>query len=308
MKIVHFSEINSRISQNPTEFIQDCCNEYDRKCAEIAQSIAELSDRHPLILLAGPSGSGKTTTALKLERVLDSMGCETHTISMDDYFLPMDKLKADENGQIDFESPYRIDIALLQEHMMKLASCEEIEIPSFDFKTQSRGSGKSLKRKRGELVLFEGIHALNPEVTGFEDIATMLYVSVRTRIQMSNGELFHPDMLRVMRRIIRDRNYRNREPRETLEMFESVKRGENLYINPYKQRAHFELDTFLEFEPSAYITLLIDEFEQLKSSYDGYSQFESIECLLKDVSCLDCSLLSDDCLSREFIGGSSLEY
>lgn len=308
MRIIHYSEINAA-ARDPKGFVEECCYEYDQKCKDAAEKIAAHLKEHPIILLAGPSGSGKTTTALKVEGYLDKMGLETHTVSMDNYFLPKDQIKIyDENNQIDYESPHRIDIALLQEHMRALAKCETVNVPGFDFKEQDRIEGYELKRRKGELVLFEGIHALNPEVTGYDDISTCMYVSVRTRIQLPNGELVHPELIRAMRRIIRDRNFRGRKPTETLDMFNSVQRGENLYIAPFKQRAHMQFDTFHAFEPSLYRNYIIDDFAELKNRYDGYKRFAPISELINVLDPIPEDIMPKDSLVREFIGGSSLKY
>lgn len=309
MRIKEYKEINELLTNEGDAYIKRCCDEYDQKCKIIAEKVAAHLKEHPIILLAGPSGSGKTTTALKIEGYLDRMGLETHTVSMDNYFLSKDQVKIfDENNQIDYESPHRIDIPLLQEHMHILAEGGTVDVPAFDFKTQQRIPGKPLTRKKGELVLFEGIHALNPEVTGPEDISTCIYVSVRTRIKLSNGKLVHPELIRAMRRIIRDRNFRGRKPAETLDMFNSVQRGENLYIQPYKQRAHVQIDTFHDFEPCVYKTYLDSDFEELKKSYSGYEKFEPIEWLLNEILPYDPEKMPMDSLTREFIGGSIYDY
>ena len=304
MNIVHYTDINNAIRGDVDGFIRGCCESYDEKCRSVAEHISERADKHPIILLAGPSGSGKTTTAMKIEGYLDKMGFETHTISMDDYFLPKGRIQIfDENNRIDYESPYRIDIELLQQQMHMIANCEPVEIPGFDFKTQERIKGRTLERKKGELVLFEGIHALNPEVTGFEDIASCIYVSVRTRIQVSDGQLIHPEFIRVMRRIIRDKNFRGRTAAETLEMYDSVQRGENLYILPFKHRAHYHIDTFHGFEASVYKGYIEEELDDLKAEYPDYERFKAIELLTKELDCIEPQLVPEDALMREFIGG-----
>jgi uridine kinase len=189
--------------------------------------------------------------------------------------------------------------------MLKLANYGTVEVPGFDFKTQDRVPGSRLERKKGEMILFEGIHALNPEVTGYEDISSCIYVSVRTRIQLSNGELFHPELIRLMRRIIRDRNFRNRLPSETMDMFDSVQRGENLYINPYKSRAHFQMDTYQGYESSVYANILSDDFAQLDSKY---MRFYPICNLIKDLSGISAEHVPESSMIREFIGDSSYKY
>lgn len=307
MNIIRYDEINRAAQIDPAEYAARCSDEYDQKCLEIARAISAHADEHPLILLAGPSGSGKTTTAHKIEYHLDNIGITTHTISMDDYFLPKHLIQVfDENNQIDYESPYRIDIELLQEHMRKIAKCEPVEIPYFDFKTQDRLPGRIFERRPGDLVLFEGIHALNPKVTDCGDIASCIYVSVRTRIQLSDGELIHPEFIRLMRRIIRDRNFRGRSPAETLDMYDSVQRGEHLYILPYKYRAHYHLDTFHGFEASLYKSYLFDDFAQLKHSYNNYQRFSCIERLMNELVAVSPDSVPPNALSREFIGELSL--
>lgn len=309
MKIVSYSEINKRIKSNPKEFIRECCKNYDIKCKKLAEKIAENVDEHPIILLSGPSGSGKTTTAYKIEGYLKRKGLVTHTISMDNYFLPKDQINIfDENNKIDYESPYRIDIPLLQDHMMRLANYEEVDVPIFDFPSQDRAGSKKLRLKKGELALFEGIHALNPEVTGHEDFSTGLYISVRTRIELSDGKLVHPELIRLMRRIIRDRNFRNRAPAETLDMFDSVQRGEDLYIMPYKNRAQFQIDSFQPFEPALYRDLIVDDIKELSEIYPDFERFAPISQLLCELVSLSLNDLPTDSLPREFIGGSSYEY
>ena len=309
MNIIDIKELNERLERSPAEYIGECCDKYNDECTKIAEKISETASERPIILLSGPSGSGKTTSALKIEAVLDKMGMETHTISMDNYFLPKHLVQVfDENNQIDYESPQRIDIPLLREHMMKIANCEPVDVPYFDFVTQDRAGGRELRRKKGEIVLFEGIHALNPEVTGTDDIANCIYVSVRTRIRLSDGSLVHPKLIRLMRRLIRDRNFRNRCPAETLDMFESVQKGEDNYINPYKFRAHFDVDTFHGFEPALFKPLLDDDIRALMETYEPFEEFLPISELLKESTQISEALVPPAALAREFIGGSCFEY
>lgn len=309
MNIISVDEINENLKKDPRAYIEKCCRDFDGICADAVAEIAKSTSDRPIILLSGPSGSGKTTTAFKLEEKLDSLGCETHTISMDNYFLPKDRITVyDENNQIDYESPLRIDIPLLQEHMLKIANCEEVDVPYFDFVKQDRAGSRKLKRKKGEIVLFEGIHALNPEVTGDEKIATCIYVSVRTRIQLQNGRLLHPKFLRLMRRIVRDRNFRNRCPAETLDMFDSVQRGEEKYINPYKYRSHFDIDSFQGFEPALFKPLLNEDFEALENTYVPFDGFEPLAALLAQSAAIGGEFVPPTAIAREFIGESGYSY
>ncbi|MGN1119649.1 MAG: uridine kinase, partial [Oscillospiraceae bacterium] len=263
-------------------------------------------EQRPVVLISGPSGPGKTTSASRMQALLRAKGCETHTISMDDYFLPQSANEAarDENGNIDYESPLRLDIPLFREHLEKLANCETIDIPSFDFAAQERREGMPLKRNEGDLVILEGIHALNPLVTGDSDSYTnCVYVSVRTRISDSDGALLHPAKIRLMRRLMRDKLYRGRALRETFEFFKSVERGENLYIMPFKSRANFDIDTFIEYEASVYRDILLPELDAAEEECrDFYEDLSEIRRFLTMLDGVDRSFVPENSLIREFIG------
>lgn len=310
MKKININTINSRALDQKL-FVAECNEKYEAKLRRAAEHIASEHKEKPILLLSGPSGSGKTTSCLKIDNMLDEMGLTTHTISMDNYFLPKgyfeDLISVD--GKPDYESPLRIDIDLLSRHMEMLAECEEIEVPGFDFSTQSRTEGFKLKRGKDDIIAFEGIHALNPQVTGSAgEFTTGMYVSVRTRIELSDGALVHPCYIRVMRRLIRDELYRGRGPAETFDMFESVQRGENRYILPYKQRADgdrgMQLDTFLAYEPSLYKTFLLDKIRETSKTYKRFKQFEPVLSLLEEVEAIDPEAVDEKSLPREFIGGS----
>ena len=311
MKKINISIINKKLRENSEEFISNCENAYVSQVQALADGINRWGDSKPIILLSGPSGSGKTTTALMLDECLEKMGRKTHTISMDDYFLTINKPHdaLDENGKIDYESPYRLDIKLLNEHMMKLANCEEIEIPQFNFREQKREKGISLKREKGDFIIFEGIHALNPDVTGLtEGISTGVYVSVRTRIQTKSGAVLHPSQIRLMRRIIRDKLFRGRNPIDTLIQFDSVERGENLYIMPYKKLAEYSIDTFIPYEVSVYKNFLEKELVHTLNGYGDFERFALIPKVLDEIAGISTEKIPPKSLVREFIGGSGYEY
>lgn len=278
---------------------------YSKQISAAAEHIYAEREQRPVVLISGPSGSGKTTSATRIQHLLKQMGCNTHTISMDNYFLPMAECEdiRDENGNLDFESPYRMDIPLFKEHLEKLSNGVEIDVPIFDFAAQDRRRGMPLKREKGDIIILEGIHALNPLVTGDSDSYTnCVYVSVRTRISNENGDLLHPSKIRLMRRLMRDKLYRGRSLAETFEFFKSVERGENLYIMPFKERANFDIDTFIEYEPLVYRDILLPDLEKAAGEYMNYSDYGDIELFLKLLSSVDRELVPFDSLVREFIG------
>ncbi|MBR6101956.1 MAG: nucleoside kinase [Ruminococcus sp.] len=312
MKKLNCTAINKRIQKNPSSFVRRCEEDYRLQIETIADSIAESRGEKPIILLAGPSGSGKTTTALRLEEYLDNAGMETHTISMDNYFLTLDEETAErsEDGSIDYESPARLDIELLNRHMEMLSRGEEIEIPTFDFTKQCRSEEvRKLRRHKDELIIFEGIHALNPAVTGnHSDIANHIYVSVRTRLESKQEKLLHPSHLRLMRRIIRDKLFRGRDCIATMEMFASVERGEDKYIMPYKHYSQYSVNTFMAYEPSVYKEYVL---EDLRHARDLGYDFPDLDLMIEILEYLEPVKLGDvpgTSLVREFIGGSELEY
>lgn len=291
-------------AKTPEKLISEGEKAYTDQLEAAARKIFAQRGERPIVLISGPSGSGKTTSATRLSVMLKSLGCKAHTVSMDNYFLPMSMNESarDKDGKIDFESPQRLDIPLFKEHLDKLSRGDEIDIPSFDFAAQERREGMPLLREKGDLVILEGIHALNPLLTGdFDSCTQCVYVSVRTRIQ-NGGELLHPSKIRLMRRLMRDKLYRGRSLSETFEFFKSVERGENLYIMPYKHRADIDIDTFIEYEAPVYRDILLPELEKTAGGYPDYASYADIEKFLKLLAPVDKDLVPSHSLIREFIG------
>lgn len=296
-------EYLNKAAKKPADFIAEGEKMYSEQLREAADKIFEHRADKPIVLISGPSGSGKTTSAMRVAADLKNRGCGAHVISMDNYFLPLKKdIEMHGKDNIDYESPERLDSELFHEHLEKLSRGEEIEVPGFDFALQDRIPGMKLQRGEGDLVILEGIHALNPLVTGESDDYThRIYVSVRTRIGHGE-ELLHPSKIRLMRRLMRDKLYRGRDQAETFEFFKSVERGEDLYIMPHKHRANFDIDTFIEYEPSVYRDILLPELEKTAKTYSGYAEFADIEKFLRLLSPTDKKYVPSDALIREFIG------
>ena len=304
---IEIARINQGIENDPKGYVKAVNEDYLYKLTQIANDIAESHNEKPVILLSGPSGSGKTTTALMIEKILDEMGHETHTLSMDNWFCPLteaEKALASE-GKMDLESPLRVDSQLLNKQIEAIRACREIELPKYDFKTSTRmGSGKKFKRNKGEIVIFEGIHALNPAVITVPDsMINKIYVSVRTRIS-GEGILLHPSRIRLMRRMIRDRNFRKRSLRETMNMFHSVEAGENKYIMPYKYRSDYDVDTFMSYELSAYRGDLLEQLREL----EDIPEIKECIAVLEQLTPIDKADISKDSLICEFIGNGQFKY
>ncbi len=311
MKFLDLHTMNTAVSDQPAIFIKSAEEAYRNEIKNVADSILQREHQLPIILISGPSGSAKTTTALRLGTMLEQAGKTVHPVSMDNYFRPLGDPgnEVDEDGRIDLESPKRLDMDLLNEHLEMLWECREIEMPSFDFATQTRMKGKKLKREHGEFVILEGIHALNPEITGnIGDHSTTVYVSVRTRLKNDESDLLHPSKIRLMRRIVRDKLYRGRAVAETLDFFKWVTRGEERFIMPYKGKAMFDIDTFIAYEPAVYKPFILNELLSVKDTYPDYDSFRDLEEFLTEIDGMERDLVPLDSLVREFVGGSNYEY
>ncbi len=302
---IEVTRLNQGIS-SPEEFVRNVDEEYQYKLRKIATEIAENSDERPIILLSGPSGSGKTTSAMMISRILAESGVVMHTLSMDNYFKSLseeEKVLAAE-GKIDLESPDRVDAELLSNQIEAIRAGEEVVLPKYNFVTSARESGGKFRKNPGELVIFEGIHALNPAVITVPDShVCKIYVSVRTRITDGNTVL-HPSRIRLMRRMIRDGKFRQRTLRETMRMFHSVEEGENKYIMPYKYRSDFDLDTFMAYEPAVYKDFLMTGLREMTD----VPEIRELLSVMENVSPLDDDFVPADSLVREFIGSGIFSY
>ena len=295
-------DINTRIDAGAADFIAATDAAYAAQLDRVAEHICAHREQSPVVLLSGPSGSGKTTTARMLEQKLDAMGCETHTLSMDDYFrsLSPEQLALAQEDKLDLESPDRVDAPLLEQQLEQFIAGEPITIPHFDFRSSTRGlSDRVLTRKPGELLILEGIHALNPAVVSLPEEQTVrLYVSVRTRLITSQDIPLHPMEIRLLRRILRDVRTRGRDPRDTLRMFRSVQRGEEHYIMPYKHRSTFDIDTFFAYEVSVYKPMIAPLLTPLADQ----PEIRELLPVLDELRPLDTAAVPAGALIREFIG------
>ncbi len=249
------SDINAAVRRDPVGFMEECDQGYQDKIAQAAAKICENMKKSPVVLLSGPSGSGKTTTAEKLSRELERRGVRTHAVSMDDYFIrpDPDRMPHTPDGAIDYESPEMMDLKLLDEHFAKLTRGEWILVPKFEFARQMRNDSRGTPLKLGpdEVAIFEGIHALNTQLTNRHPDATRLYISARSDIKGDDGKVvFKRTWLRLTRRAVRDYNFRGTDVSGTLEMWANVRRGEKLYISPYKDTAHIKFDSAHAYETS----------------------------------------------------------
>ena len=247
-------KINQAVRADKLGFMEECDHQYQKKVEQAADLICKNMKLSPVVLLSGPSGSGKTTTAHKITAELQRRGVGTHTISMDDYFVRRDPKTAPRTpqGDIDYESPEMMDLQLLSQHFAQLTRGEEILVPHFEFARQMRNDSKAVPLKLGkdEVAIFEGIHALNTKLTAGHPNATRLYISARSNVMDGEVLRFKGTWMRLTRRAVRDFNFRGTDIVGTLDMWANVRRGEKLYISPYKHTAHMLFDSSLPYEVS----------------------------------------------------------
>ena len=194
------TDINYRTVTDPKGFLEESDAEYDRKVRTAADKIIGNLKRSPIVLLSGPSGSGKTTTAMKICEVLEERGIRTHSVSMDDYFKTVspETTPRTASGAYDLESPLCMDMELLNKHFSALSRGEKIYVPKYDFVHQSRlmRYGRALRLKKNEIVVFEGIHALNDAITDVHPEAFKLYISAQSSVMDGDTSLFKGTWIR----------------------------------------------------------------------------------------------------------------
>lgn len=301
------ADINAAVRRDPAGFMEECDRGYQDKIARAAEKICENMKKSPVVLLSGPSGSGKTTTAEKLSQELERRGVRTHAVSMDDYFIrpDLDRMPRTPDGAIDYESPEMMDLKLLDEHFAKLTRGEWILVPRFEFARQMRNDsrGTPLKLGEDEVAIFEGIHALNTQLTNRHPDATRLYVSARSDIKGEDGRvMFKRTWLRLTRRAVRDYNFRGTDVSGTLDMWANVRRGEKLYISPYKDTAHIKFDTALAYETSVMASYAKPIMAAVPQENQRRHELLQLVTALDQFEPIDPKLVPPESLIHEFIG------
>ena len=264
-----------------------------------------------LVLIAGPSSSGKTTTCKRLSVQLAVNGIKPIGISLDDYFLNRDKTPIDENGNYDFEHLHALNLPLFNEQLNALFNGEEIELPRYDFPTgKSVMSGKKLKLHDDEVLVVEGIHALNPELTAQipKEQIFRVYASALTTILLDNHNYIPTTDNRLLRRIIRDHKYRKVSALETIRRWPSVRAGENKWIFPYQENADAMFNTAMLFELAVIKSQAEPLLEQVPENCPEHAEAYRLLKFLKYIKPIPETQIPPTSLLREFLGGSSFEY
>ena len=301
------SELNFRTVSDPKGFMEEADARYHSRVEAAAELILNNRSRSPIVLLSGPSGSGKTTTAMKIAQALEKRGVKSHYVAMDDYFKTVDRETAPRTpeGEIDLESPLCLDMELLNMHFTQLAKGERIYVPKYEFSRQMRiqEPSKSLKLGKDEVVVFEGIHALNDMITETHPEAFKLYVSARSDVEFENAVVFKRTWFRLVRRTVRDFKFRGSDPAVTMAMWANVRRGEKLFISPFKDKADFQFDTSLPYEPAVFNATATKLFQTVPEGIERYEELRAVLPAIQLFGHIDEDDVAPDSLIREVIGG-----
>ena len=282
----------------------------EKKISKIADEIA-MRKGIKMVLIAGPSSSGKTTTCKRLSVQLAVNGIKPIGISLDDYFLDRDLTPRDEKGEFDFEHLHALNLPLFNEQLNALFRGEEVELPRYDFTSgKSKKSGKKLKLHDDEILVVEGIHALNPELTAQipQEQIFRVYASALTTILLDNHNYIPTTDNRLLRRIIRDHKYRGVSALETIRRWSSVRAGENKWIFPYQENADAMFNTAMLFELAVIKSQAETLLEQVPEDCDEYAEAYRLLKFLKYFKPIPETQIPPTSLLREFLGGSSFEY
>ena len=282
----------------------------ENKIVKIASEIANRKGVK-MVLISGPSSSGKTTTCKRLSIQLLANGMRPIGISLDDYFVDRELTPKDASGDYDFESLYALNIPLLNEQMNALFAGEEVELPKYNFQSgKSEKSGRKLRLQGNEILVVEGIHALNPELTAQipEEQKYKVYASALTTILLDSHNYIPTTDSRLFRRIIRDYKYRGVSAQETIRRWPSVRAGENKWIFPFQENADAMFNTAMIFELAAIKTQAEPLLEQVPECADEYSEAYRLLKFLRYIRPITNKQVPPTSLLREFLGGSSFKY
>ncbi len=282
----------------------------EKKIARIADEIARKKGVR-LVLIAGPSSSGKTTTCKRLSVQLITNGIKPVPISLDDYFVDRELTPLDDTGDYDFESIHALNLSLLNEQLSALFRGEEVELPRYNFqKGKSEWSGRKLQLKPDEVLVVEGIHALNPELTSQipDELKFRVYASALTTLLLDNHNYIPTTDNRLLRRIIRDYKYRGVSAQETIRRWPSVRKGENKWIFPYQEHADQMFNSAMLFELAVIKQQAEPLLEQVPENCVEYAEAYRLKKFLKYIRPIPEDQIPPTSLLREFLGGSSFEY
>jgi uridine kinase len=312
--------LNERIARGEySEIVHESDKAYREDLESAVEMILERQEKLRIVIITGPSSSGKTTTTIKISMRLKHQGYNLVTLNVDNYFYDLELHPRDEFGDYDFETPQALDLDLINQHIGRLVTGEEVLIPYYDFKSGKRFNDHiSMKIGPRDLILIDSLHGLYPKMTlsVSDDLKFKVYLEPLLQMKDSSGEFVRWSDLRLIRRMLRDSVHRAYDPRRTLEHWHYVRSSEMHNIIPRIHEADFIVNTGMPYELPVYAARMLEQFSQWKHDYandplreDPYERAQRVHALLSLVTPVeDDSVIPSDSILREFIGGSCYEY
>jgi len=281
---------------------------HEQKISQIASVIHSKIDDLRIVMIAGPTSSGKTTFSKRLAIQLLTYGISPFALEMDNYFVDRDKTPRDENGNYNFEAFEAIDSLLMEDHLKQLLAGKEVTFPRYNFKTGKRETGDAIRIGRNQIILIEGIHGLNPRLISDIDRSNKfrIYVSCLAQLNLDHYNRISTTDTRLLRRIIRDARTRGYSAQKTIQMWESVRRGEREYIFPHQENADEIFNSALVYELAALKTYAESLLRQIPHGTEEFLEAKRLLAFLEWFLAADEDLIPDNSIIREFIGGSIL--
>ncbi|HKM02874.1 MAG TPA: nucleoside kinase [Bacilli bacterium] len=291
------------------DLINICEARHYQQLSELGSKIIEESDSLRLICIAGPSSSGKTTFANRLRIELMSRGLRPIRLSIDDYYLPRALAPVDEDGKPDLESIYALDIELFNQNMLDLINGEKVQLPKFDFNTGKRVPGRVLQVEEDQPIIIEGIHALNEQLTTLipKHQKFKIYISPQAQINLDDQNPISLTDLRLLRRLVRDKKFRNASALETMSMWPSVRKGEFTWIYDTQEGADYVYNSVLSYELPVMRKYALPVLEEIDRESEYWPLAERLIRMLKYFVDLEEKWVPSNSLMREFIGGSCFQ-
>lgn len=307
IKCVDLPMLNKYVDDgNICDLVNICETKHNNMLSDLGEQIYKRRDSLRLVCIAGPSSSGKTTFSHRLRIELLSRGLKPIKISMDDYYRNRDDCPKDENGEYDLEHVNALDLELFNENLLALIEGDEIEEPTFDFKLGKRVKGNKVRIDKDTIIIIEGIHALNEEVTKLipKPQKYKIFISPFSQLNIDNHNPIPASEIRLLRRIVRDAKYRKTDPSETFAMWPSVRRGEFKWIYPCQEEADYVFNTELTYELCVMKKYAVKALSVIDKESEYYVQANRILKFLKYVKDIDEKYVPCNSLLREFIGNS----
>ena len=282
---------------------------HERRIAEIASQIAEQRESARIVLIAGPSASGKTTFAKRLAIQLTAQGVSPFPIELDNFFVDREKTPRDEKGELDYEALEALDLARLNHDLRQLVAGERVRLPHYDFVSGQQSEGAEVQASSDQVIILEGIHGLNPDLVPEIPAGQTfrVYASALTQLNLDSYNRVSTTDTRLIRRIVRDARSRGYSATDTIQRWESVRRGEKRYIFPYQENADVMFNSALVYEGASLAPLAEPLLRQVAYGTDEHVEAKRLLAFLRWFLPIDSKLIPDNSILREFIGDSILQ-